>query len=83
MSLIDNNPPNNPPNNRLNTTAGRCVYLRKVQEYRVYIELSPKVVDCLDRMKETLAHELCHAAAFIIDHKMVIRGTIREQLGGN
>ena len=63
-------------NKRLNTTAGRCVYLRKKDIYSVYIELSPKVVDCLDRLKETLAHEMCHAAAFIIDHKMDQHGPI-------
>ena len=56
---------------RLNTTAGRCVYMRKGDLYKAHIELSPKVVDCLERLKETLAHELCHAATFIIDKKMV------------
>lgn len=61
---------------RLNTTAGRCVYLRKGALYKAYIELSPKVVDCLERLKETLAHELCHAATFIIDNVMDNHGPV-------
>ncbi|XP_063686927.1 germ cell nuclear acidic protein-like [Bolinopsis microptera] len=63
-------------NKRLNTTAGRCVYMRKGEQYKSHIELSPKVVDCLERLKETLAHELCHAATFIIDKKMDNHGPL-------
>ena len=32
------------------------------------MELSSKVVDCLDRLQRTLAHELCHVAAWLLDH---------------
>ena len=31
------------------------------------IELSSKVIDDEDRLKETLLHEMCHVAAFLID----------------
>ena len=32
------------------------------------VELSSKVVDCEDRLQRTLAHELCHVAAWLLDH---------------
>lgn len=31
------------------------------------IELSVKVIDNEDRLKETLLHEMCHVAAFLVD----------------
>ena len=37
--------------------------------YVASIELSSKVLDSYDRLRKTLAHELCHAAAWIIDHE--------------
>lgn len=36
--------------------------------YSARIELSTKVVDSVDRLQRTLLHELCHAAAWLIDH---------------
>ena len=30
------------------------------------IELSPKVLDSSDRLRDTLIHEMCHAAAWIV-----------------
>ena len=33
------------------------------------IELSLKVVDSEDRLRATLAHELCHAAAWLLNHE--------------
>ena len=30
------------------------------------IELSPKVLDSADRLRDTLIHEMCHAAAWIV-----------------
>lgn len=32
------------------------------------MELSSKVLDNRDRLRLTLAHELCHVAAWLIDH---------------
>ena len=54
-------------NKRLLTTAG-ITKLRLTSQKRVaVVELSEKVVDDLDRLKNTLLHELCHAAAWIVD----------------
>ena len=36
--------------------------------YSATVELSDKVVDNMDRLRQTLAHELCHAGAWLIDH---------------
>jgi predicted SprT family Zn-dependent metalloprotease len=60
-------------NKYLRTTAGitRCfsrVLPSGQVEYIAAIELSTKVTDDLNRMRKTLAHEMCHVAAFIIDH---------------
>lgn len=35
--------------------------------FQVRIELSTKVCDSADRVRDTLLHELCHAAVWIID----------------
>ena len=57
--------------NKLRTTAGltRLFKRRNGFEYDriAVIELSTKVVDEEDRLRDTLLHELCHAAAFVID----------------
>ena len=39
-----------------------------VSRYTARVELSSKVVDCVDRLRRTLAHELCHVAAWLVDH---------------
>lgn len=36
--------------------------------YAARVELSAKVVDRLERLELTLAHELCHAACWILNH---------------
>lgn len=36
--------------------------------YLARIELSDKVVDSLTRLRSTLLHELCHVAAWVVDH---------------
>eukprot|EP00049_Salpingoeca_infusionum_P011662 m.203698 g.203698 ORF g.203698 m.203698 type:complete len:364 (-) comp14993_c0_seq2:905-1996(-) len=51
---------------RLNTTAGRAILQRKGQVRLAHIELSTKVVDAMERLENTLCHELCHAAAWLI-----------------
>ena len=54
-------------NPRLRRTAGRCRFLAKGEEKRAEIELSPRVLDSDVRLRATLAHEMCHAAQWIID----------------
>eukprot|EP01105_Mastigella_eilhardi_P022186 TRINITY_DN544_c0_g2_i3.p1 TRINITY_DN544_c0_g2~~TRINITY_DN544_c0_g2_i3.p1 ORF type:complete len:689 (-),score=131.23 TRINITY_DN544_c0_g2_i3:54-2120(-) len=54
---------------RLLSTAGTCVNTKKPsgRERTTRIELASKVVDCPQKLKETLLHEMCHAAVFLID----------------
>jgi hypothetical protein len=40
------------------------------------IELSSKVIDSCDRLRDTLIHELCHAACSIISKKCDNHGPI-------
>ena len=54
-------------NPRLSKTAGRCYSRRdKNGVRRCEIELSTKVINSADRLRDTLIHELCHAACWII-----------------
>eukprot|EP00890_Picochlorum_soloecismus_P003450 jgi/Picsp_1/4105/NSC_01615-R1_protein len=59
-------------NKRLMTTAGLTHYRRQLvgdgMMYHARIELSCKVVDTADKLERTLVHEMCHCAAWIIDH---------------
>ncbi|XP_046394806.1 acidic repeat-containing protein-like [Ischnura elegans] len=58
-------------NNRLRKTAGYC-YNRRVKNSQggftrtSRVELSSKIVDNAARLRDTLIHELCHAATWII-----------------
>ena len=52
--------------NKLTTTAGHCRLLRGVVRGCV-ITLAVKVIDSYERLRKTLAHEMCHAAAWLID----------------
>ena len=54
-------------NRRLRRTAGRCHFQMKEGVRTAEIELSPRVLDTRERLRETLAHEMCHAAQWIID----------------
>ncbi|KER33501.1 hypothetical protein T265_00617 [Opisthorchis viverrini] len=63
-------------NTRLLRTAGQCKYLRREVIPRVgektitriaQIELSPKVCTSAERVRDTLLHEVCHAAVWILD----------------
>lgn len=58
-------------NPRLLTTAGLTYCKETSSSHQVHreasIELSTKVVDSRQRLLETLLHELCHAAAWLID----------------
>ncbi|CAG0891745.1 unnamed protein product [Darwinula stevensoni] len=55
-------------NNRMRKTAGFCYYRynRKTQERSARIELSGKVIDDGRRLRDTMIHELCHAAAWLV-----------------
>lgn len=60
---------------RLNTTAGRAKWSifkdRDGHQTReaIQIELATKVIDCEQKLRNTLAHELCHVACWIIDRQ--------------
>lgn len=56
-------------NKRLTKTAGFCYLLRKGEERRSRIELSDKVIDSVERIRDTLIHEMCHAATWIFEGK--------------
>ena len=57
-------------NVRLTKTAGLC-YSKRHRKHNIEtrssrIELSTKVIDSGDRLRDTLIHEMCHAASWII-----------------
>uniref|UniRef100_T1J8F3 SprT-like domain-containing protein n=1 Tax=Strigamia maritima TaxID=126957 RepID=T1J8F3_STRMM len=56
-------------NTRMTQTAGfcRCKKDRQTGIRSAKIELAPKVVDNADRLRDTLIHELCHAAVWVIN----------------
>ncbi|XP_056394966.1 germ cell nuclear acidic protein-like [Hyla sarda] len=54
-------------NKRLTSTGGQCFYCISDDERYSRIELSDKVCDSADRVRDILAHEMCHAATWIID----------------
>ncbi|TFK82454.1 hypothetical protein K466DRAFT_500296 [Polyporus arcularius HHB13444] len=55
-------------NKRLLTTAGRA-HWRKTREgvHVTSIQLAEKILDCDERIRNTLSHEMCHLACWIID----------------
>ncbi|CAE6516820.1 unnamed protein product [Rhizoctonia solani] len=61
---------------KLNTTAGRAHWKRirdangNVTRHDTRIELSTKVVDCEERVRNTLSHEMCHLGAWMFDSEM-------------
>lgn len=59
-------------NNKLTTTAGLTHYKREVAngayQFSARVELSSKVVDAFPKLQRTLCHELCHVAAWLLDH---------------
>nr|CAH7743490.1 unnamed protein product [Callosobruchus chinensis] len=73
--IFENEIPEDTPtkwNDRMRGTAGYC-YCRKITRSNgniqrlVRIELASKVLDSPDRLRDTLVHEMCHAAAWIIN----------------
>ncbi|KAK9815879.1 hypothetical protein WJX72_011199 [[Myrmecia] bisecta] len=62
-------------NAHLKTTAGLTRYTRELPselfgetQYSARVELSIKVLDSSDKLERTLCHELCHVAAWLLDH---------------
>nr|KAG5707785.1 hypothetical protein BaRGS_015945 [Batillaria attramentaria] len=53
-------------NKRLLKTAGRCKEKRIGDRREAAIELSVKVCDSAERARDTLVHEMCHAAVWLI-----------------
>ena len=66
--VFESSLPHNLPvtwNARLQTTAGR--FHRQHGERAAFIELSSKVIDSEEKLRKTLAHEMCHAAQRFLD----------------
>ncbi|XP_014783893.1 germ cell nuclear acidic protein [Octopus bimaculoides] len=75
-TIFDNQFPADLPivwNKRLLTTAGHCKLkkktntLRKTQVRTVEVNLATKVCDTAERVRDTLIHELCHAAVWLFN----------------
>ncbi|ESO93762.1 hypothetical protein LOTGIDRAFT_105193, partial [Lottia gigantea] len=56
-------------NKRLLRTAGYCAYKRCHGKHVARIELSTKVCDNAERVRDTLIHELCHAAVWMLNQR--------------
>ncbi|XP_067946383.1 germ cell nuclear acidic protein-like [Watersipora subatra] len=56
-------------NKLLLKTAGLCKYMKTSASHarQASIELSEKVCDTAERVRDTLIHEMCHAAVWIVD----------------
>ncbi|KAI9572761.1 SprT-like family-domain-containing protein [Boletus coccyginus] len=55
-------------NKRLLTTAGRARWHRSREGvHATKIELASKILDCDERIRNTLSHEMCHLACWVID----------------
>ncbi|KXN87546.1 HMG box-containing protein C19G7.04 [Leucoagaricus sp. SymC.cos] len=58
-------------NKRLLTTAGKAKYRRSRDGVETSeIELATKVLDCEERIRNTLSHEMCHLATWVIDKNL-------------
>ncbi|EJF58453.1 SprT-like family-domain-containing protein [Dichomitus squalens] len=56
-------------NKRLLTTAGRAHWHSRTKDgnHITSIQLAEKILDCDERIRNTLSHEMCHLACWIID----------------
>nr|XP_015830475.2 germ cell nuclear acidic protein isoform X1 [Nothobranchius furzeri] len=71
-SVFDNKLPTNMSvtwNKKMRKTAGHCITGQEKNGGSRYarIELSVKVCDSADRLRDTLIHEMCHAATWLIN----------------
>ncbi|PPQ78197.1 hypothetical protein CVT26_007574 [Gymnopilus dilepis] len=58
-------------NKRLVSTAGRARFHRSREGVQTTeIELAEKILDCDERIRNTLSHEMCHLATWVIDKKI-------------
>ncbi|KAF9015414.1 SprT-like family-domain-containing protein [Cyathus striatus] len=58
-------------NKRLLSTAGRAKWHRSRDgSQTTEIELAEKILDCDERIRNTLSHEMCHLACWIIDKNL-------------
>ena len=55
-------------NTRLTKTAGQTINSMDRKTRTARIELSAKVVDSAERLRDTLIHEMCHASAWILSN---------------
>ncbi|KAJ6628661.1 Germ cell nuclear acidic protein [Pseudolycoriella hygida] len=62
--------------NKLSATAGFCRYGKKGNKRKCLIELSAKLCCKPDRIRDTLIHELCHAAVWIVDGELAHHGKV-------
>ncbi|XP_056898872.1 germ cell nuclear acidic protein [Takifugu flavidus] len=80
-SVFDNKLPANMPvtwNKKMRKTAGYCITGQERAGGSRYarIELSEKVCDSPDRLRDTLIHEMCHAATWMINGVRDGHGTL-------
>lgn len=75
--VFDNKIPSLPINwsQRLNKTAGRAFRKaskgeRDPAKWTLYIELASKVIDDESKLRNTLAHEMCHVASWVISREL-------------
>lgn len=82
-TIFDNSIPKDTPlewNPRMRGTAGYC-YCKKIMKHGVVsrrsvrIVLSTKVLDSADRLRDTLVHEMCHAATYVVNEVSDGHGT--------
>ncbi|KAI0325616.1 hypothetical protein GY45DRAFT_1330013 [Cubamyces sp. BRFM 1775] len=71
--------------NRLLSTAGRAHWRRDREgNHTTSIDLAEKVLDCEERIRNTLSHEMCHLACWIISnapdeqHGSIFKGWARK-----
>ncbi|XP_028922803.1 acidic repeat-containing protein [Ornithorhynchus anatinus] len=53
-------------NKKLRMTAGFCATGQKAGQRHARIELSEKVCDSAERLRDTVIHEMCHAATWLV-----------------
>ena len=51
----------------LNKTAGDCRLMTRNKDRKAHIRLATKVLDTLEKLKQTFCHEMCHAMAWIVN----------------
>jgi predicted SprT family Zn-dependent metalloprotease len=61
---------------RLSSTGGYCKNITRASTRSSEIHVSTKVCDSPERMRDTLAHEMCHAAAFLINGLLDGHGSV-------